>query len=35
VSWGSQVNKQAMYIVLKSTNELRVHYAPEPAWGND
>jgi len=22
-----------MYIVLKSTNESRVQYSPEPAWG--
>jgi len=25
--WGSQVSKQTMYTVPKSTNELRVHYA--------
>jgi len=29
----NDVNKQAIYIAPKSTNESRAHYAPEPAWG--
>jgi len=33
VSGGSQVNKRTMHIVPKSSNESRVHYAPEPARG--
>jgi len=31
IEGGSQVNKQTIYIVLKSTNKSRVHYVPEPA----
>jgi len=30
----NDINKQTMYIAPKSTNELRVHYALEPAWGS-
>ena len=33
VSRGSQVNKQAMYIAPKSTNESRAHFSLEPARG--
>ena len=29
----SQANKQTMYMVPKSTNESRPHYAAEPGWG--
>ena len=30
--WGSQVNKQIIYIAPKSTNKSRAHYTPEPTW---
>jgi len=33
VRWGSQVNKQAMYMVPKSANESRAHYAPGARTG--
>jgi len=29
--WGSQANKQTMYLALKSRIESRARYAPEPA----
>ena len=32
VNGGSQINKQAMCVVPKSTNESSAHYDPNPLW---